>query len=177
MSPESIDPELTALAAALGGLRPEPGGLGHDRILFAAGRAAGLRERDRQHGRTWRAVAAGLALLATGEGALLLRPAPPPRVVERVVVVHQPAPAVEPVVEAIPAAIEPDPAPDAPPTWGVLTHAARTDRDRLVDQVLRYGLDGLPPSPPTLAREPAADDPTRSRLDFPATRLELGDPS
>ena len=111
--------------------------------------------------------------IAAGEGALLAR-RPPPQVVERIVVIREPArqdlksPAVLPASE-----------PDRPRSWDS-PGLGRTARDRLADQVLRYGLDGLPASPPLVARdipESGPADPIRSRIDPYRLIFSPGDPS
>jgi hypothetical protein len=64
------DPELIALEQRLAAWRPASGTLGHDRMLYDAGRAAVEAESRVQ---SWRLAAAALALLAAGLGGLLVR--------------------------------------------------------------------------------------------------------
>lgn len=181
MSADPIDPDLTAFADQLAGLRPDPGTFGRDRVLFAAGRAVGLREgaRAQRWRAAWPAAATILALVAAGEGFLLAR-APGVRTVERVVVVREPAPPAAPLASAP----GPDPAPVDPSSrpW-----RAETERNRLVDRIVRLGLDGLPASSPRLlARDAGPNDgdgddwPDASagpRTRSPRPRPDLGDPS
>jgi hypothetical protein len=151
------NPELTAVEAALGSLAPAPGRLDRDRVMFQAGRAAPHRSLARAG---WPALAACLAVVAAGEGALLSsRPAI--RYVDRVVVVREPAPSLAPAPAPAPtsapiAGPEPEPEPklagdvvEARLPFLTLTRV-ETDYERLRARVLEYGLDGLP-EPPTLA--------------------------
>lgn len=154
---------LNDLETALAALAPVRGRLDRDRLMYEAGRAAA-----RPSPRKWMAVAASLALVATGEGALLaLRPEG--RVVERVVVVREPAepPKVRPVAVAVAVEME---APAARP-WEV----GPGGRDRLAWQVLRYGLDGLPTSRASATSGPAPS--MRALREEIGKVLELGDPS
>lgn len=153
----STDPELSAVAAALGSLTPSRSRLDRDRVMFRAGQAsaAAARRADPVR-RFWPAIAASLGLIAAGEAAwLACRPVPSPRVVERVVVIREPAapPASRPAVRD---AVEPAPAPPAAVLAGVDLALGRTPRERLAGQVLRYGLDGLPASPPARWTGPAS---------------------
>lgn len=131
IEPESPGSELNQIEAALGSFAPARVRLDRDRILFRAGQAS---VRPRSPGvRAWAAVAAGLAMIASGEAALLaFRPSP--RVVERWVVIREPA--------GSPPASR-DPAPPVPPP-GRDPGLGQTAHERLAGQVLRYGLDGLP---------------------------------
>ncbi|MFO0957756.1 MAG: hypothetical protein U0800_09905 [Isosphaeraceae bacterium] len=126
------DDESLKLETAFGELRPATH-VDRDTILFEAGRAAGRRSRDR----FWAAAVAGLALVSIGEGAMLaLRPTP--REVERLVLIREPSP------DPTPSEVRPeDPVPRPYPSWPV----TESPRGRLQRQILRYGLDGLPPTP------------------------------
>jgi hypothetical protein len=150
------NPELTAVEAVLGSLAPAPGRLDRDRVMFQAGRAAPRRSLARAG---WPALAACLAAVATGEGALLSsRPAI--RYVDRVVVVREPASSPAPAPSPVPiAGPEPEPEPklagnflEARLPFVTLTRV-ETDYERLRARVLKYGLDGLP-EPPALAANP-----------------------
>ncbi len=148
---EPRESELNALEAALGSLRPARNPIDRDRVMYRAGQASASATRNP---RAWPAVAASLALVALGEGALLAR-RPPARIVERVVVVRDPTPAPAPPVPAL--AVRP-PAPSADPSpW-----LGRTAHDRRAGQVFRYGLDGLP-GPSTAAWGGATPGPAPSR--------------
>ena len=152
---------LSDLETALAALAPVRGRLDRDRLMYEAGRASA-----RPSPRKWMAVAASLALVAAGEGALLaLRPEG--RVVERVVVVREPAgpPEVRPV-EVAEVVEAPAPRP---------LEVGPTDRDRLAWQVLRYGLDGLPTSRASATSGPAPS--MRALREEIGKVLELGDPS
>lgn len=167
--PLTPDPELAAVAAALRSLKPTPSRLDRDLVMFQAGQASARPSR-------WvvwapRSIAAGLALVAMGEGALLAR-RPEPQIIERVV--EAPAP------PAPPAPIEPRPEP-------FVEHATpdpdlalgRTDHERLTLQVLRYGLDGLPAtnrSGWTTSESPAGSQAEMLRDELRQI-LDPGDPS
>lgn len=124
----AIDPELTAIEAALGSLVPAQSRIDRDLVMFRAGHAAACS--PSRGGRGWIACAACLLLIALGEGVLLAH-RPEPRVVERVVVVREP---VGPPVEA-PATIA---GADTPPTSGWRSSATelalgRTPYERLAE--------------------------------------------
>ncbi len=132
-------PELSDLETALGALVPSPIAA-RDRILFQAGRASVSARSGGWKRRVWPAMAAGFGLIAAGEAALLAIP-PSPEIVIRTVVDNVPAPA--------------PPNPEAPRTQAVADEPvaprplaprfeAMTVRDRLNDQILGYGLDGVP---------------------------------
>jgi hypothetical protein len=77
MSDETHDPDLKALEAALGALRPTPDAIERDRLMFQAGRASVPRP-----GRFWQATAGTFGTLSVLLGGLLLlRPAPAERIV------------------------------------------------------------------------------------------------
>jgi hypothetical protein len=149
--------ELTAVEAVLGSLAPSSGRLDRDRVMFQAGRAAPHRSLARAG---WPALAACLAAVVVGEGAVLSsRPAI--RYVDRVVVVREPAPSLAPAPSPspTPAAIPvPEPEPEQKLAGDVLEARlpfltltrVETDYERLRARVLKYGLDGLP-DPPALA--------------------------
>jgi hypothetical protein len=155
------EPDLTEIEAALGSLAPSRGRVDRDLVMYQAGRASARAARSGRRG--WMAVAASLGLVALGEAALLAR-RPPERVVERLVVVREPAPAaVSPAVEV--AEPPPSPSPELGPG----------SRDRLAWQVLRYGLDGLPAPGPSAG---ADREPSRQSLREELGKvLDLGDPS
>jgi hypothetical protein len=168
---DPIDEEMTSLAEALGALAPARPPIDRDRLMYDAGRAEGRRQARARRG--WPAMAAGLAVVAAGEGALLVR-RPPPRVIERVVVIREPA-RQDPRSPAVLAA----PGPDRPRS-GDFPGLGWTARDRLADQVIRYGLNGLPASPPLIARddpEMRPEDSIRSRIDPFRLMFPPGDPS
>lgn len=86
--------DLTALERSLSGLAPSRA-VDRDRLMYEAGRRAGLREASR--GWRWPAVAAAFALATLVQGVVLSR-RPAERVVERIVAVPDPMPAPDPVV-------------------------------------------------------------------------------
>jgi hypothetical protein len=135
----ALDPELSGIEDALGSLAPAQGRLDRDRVMFRAGQAA---HRPSPLGRhLWVAIAATTGLIALGEAALLAR-RPTPQVIERVVVVREPA---------LPSDVPHDErtTTQAPPLQRLLppegpSSLGSTAYERLASQVLRYGLDGLP---------------------------------
>lgn len=141
---EPFDTELSALEDALGSVVPARSRMDRDRVMFLAGRASA---RPSPSGRgAWVAIAASLAFVALGEGALLAR-RPAPQVIERVVLVPAPAPAHD---ESPPGRVEVSVRPEqrlSGDDFGL----GQTTRERLAAQVLRYGLDGLP-APPSATR-------------------------
>jgi hypothetical protein len=161
-SPEG-EPELSEIEAALGSLAPTRGRLDRDRLMYQLGRSS---IRPTAYGRrAWMAVAASLGLVALGEGALLAR-RPDVRVVERLVVVREPAASPVPTVEPI----EARPSSPAPRTVDL----GPAPRDRLAWQVLRYGLDGLPASGPSGSGDrPSSRQSLREEI---GKVLKLGDP-
>lgn len=139
--PVSPDPELKTIEEALGALTPVRGQLDRDRVMFRAGQAS-LGARTSGRG-VWRAVAASCAIVALGEGALLVH-RPAPTVIEKIVIVRDPVAPPSALADAkapMPRVTVPD---DAPLSLG------RTEYERLAGLVLRYGLDGLPAPPPSV---------------------------
>ncbi len=171
MSNESVspDPELNAIEAALGSLVPARSQIDRDLVMFRAGQASV--RRSRLGPRAWNAVAASLALIVLGEGVLLAR-RPPPRIVEKVLIVREPVPVVPPVEQRVAEV------PESFPIERALS-LGQTAYERLTAQVLRYGLDGLPASPavasPASGPWPASSDQMlREEL---RRLLDPGDPS
>lgn len=135
MSPESLEvPD--AFEASLRSLKPSPGRIDRDLILYRAGQAS---MRPRRRPVFWPSVAAGLAAIALLEAGLLAN-RDAPGVVERIVVVREPIPTPPALPEKV-AAIPPR------AVIGPQTVPALTAHDRAVDLIVRYGLDGLPASP------------------------------
>ncbi len=143
MSERPEDLELTALESALRDLRPRPETIDPAVWMYRAGRASA-------RGWGWPLATLGTAALAVAFGILLLI-RPSPAVVERVVYVPaaQPEPsaprteesASSPPLELIAA---------EPRDWG-----PRSPYLQMQEQVLRWGLDGLPmPSSAPSAEEP-----------------------
>lgn len=168
-SPVPIDPELNAVAAELRSIAPARSRLDRDRVMFLAGQASRPAPRGR---RFWPAAAACLGLIASAEAALLAH-RPEPRVVEKIVVVREPA-------APIPGADEVDRVPEPLPVLaGIDPSLGRSARDRMAGQVLRYGLDGLP-APPTGRWADAETGPLPSRRSLREQirqDLDHGDPS
>ncbi len=127
-------PDLSDLEAALGSLRPVPVAA-RDRILFRAGQdSARSRPPAGLSHRCWPAVAAGLAAVAAGEGMMLAH-RPTPAVVERVVLVREPAPQPP---QPVPIAV------DRASAFAPSEPIERSPRSRLAEQIARYGLEGFP---------------------------------
>ena len=153
MSESMPDAGLSPLEETLSRLVPLPGGLLRDRVLYEAGRASA------QAGRRWPVLAAASSLLASILGLLLLtRPAP--SVIERTILVRVSEPSTPPSVPPR------ESSPDSPlveqtePTTAVFA-PAETDYLRRRQEVLRWGVDMLPPATP------------RSRSSLPLTPGEL----
>jgi hypothetical protein len=141
----ALDPELSGIEDALGSIAPAPSRLDRDRLMFRAGQAANRPSPFGQ--RLWVAIAASTGLVALGEAALLAR-RPHPQVVERVVVVREPAPT--PLVRHDDRTTAQSPPSQRLPASERPSSLGSTASERLASQVLRYGLDGLP-TPPSYA--------------------------
>jgi hypothetical protein len=121
MPDESLDPDLAALSAALGGLSPTPAAIDRDRLLYEAGRRS-------VRSRPWQLVAGLFVILSTGLGVRLATV--PPEV--QTVYVDGASRGREPseVFSQTPGALAP-----GSPGGGYL---------HLRDQVVRFGADSLP---------------------------------
>ncbi len=149
MSHVPSDPEVTAIESALRALVPSRSDLDRDQLMFRAGQVSA---RSRLLTRwAWPSIAATLAIVAVGEG-LLLATRPEPRVVERLVVVREPAtpPAAHPEPVVILRQNPPVPSSNSEPSW-----PGASDSLRLRRQVLRFGIEGLPEPPPLLTHSDA----------------------
>jgi hypothetical protein len=141
MHGEADEADVKDLESALRGLRPQTN-LDPVALAFRAGRASA-------RGWAWPLAAGASATLALLFGFLLLL-RPGPSVVERIVYVSVPAPKDVPPESpsAEPAGPPATEDPDVP-KW-----LASFNPNRLSEQILRHGLDGLPP-----AAEPAPSAP------------------
>jgi hypothetical protein len=191
------DPELRYIESALKALAPASSRVDRDKLMFEAGAISARFER--RGGRGWPSLAMAL-VIALGCESLILALRPSPRPVERTVIVREPAVAPlsadqAPRVSAsivTTGAISPAPpqiASDLPrftreaasqPTW-----TSESDRQRLSELVLRFGLDAVPERPPLASRDAGEFDSPASGFE-PAgvlRRIELekltnpGDPS
>jgi hypothetical protein len=127
---EPLNPDLSALEASLRTLAPTPAAVDRDRLMYAAGRASAPRAW------AWPLAAVTSTLAACVLGVLLLL-RPESRPAERIVYVPVPAPSPEqPTVEP---ASTPE---EAAPSW-----LAPSRSRRLEEQILRWDLDALPPTP------------------------------
>jgi hypothetical protein len=137
MSEQARDPAVKGLEAALAGLAPAPAALDRDRLMFRAGLASA-----RRPGWPW-PCAAGVLGLTAAMLAVLLALRPGPQVEERLVVVEvpvpveKPSPAPEQKSEQEPLGRETD-----EPSWRGGPYF------QTQEQLLRWGLDGLPVPPP-----------------------------
>jgi hypothetical protein len=137
MSERSEKGELTELESMLRGLRPQPDTLDRAVLMYRAGQASA-------RGWGWPLATLGATALAIVLGVLpLIRPA---SVVEHIV--YLPAPAIEKERAAAPQ--KPEIAEGQDDAWQRYL--------RMQDQVLRRGLDGLPPPPAPSNDEPATMD-------------------
>lgn len=140
MSDDALERTAERTAERLGALTPAaPAGL-RERVLFAAGRAAG-----RKPLAAWRAFAATgwLAALGVGIYAILARPESAVVAVPVVVIVERVTPPVPVSPEAGPVAAD---APEPIDFGAAWDRASAAFRQR--SQVMRYGLDRLPSTPP-----------------------------
>ncbi len=144
MSGEAHDPQLSDLEALLAGLAPLPGRLDRDQLLFRAGQASVTRTSW-----LWPGATSVLALLALGlVVALVWRPSP--SAVERVVYVPVQAPAPAPIsVPEIPELKD-----AKPPRAQEKDQLAQADYWKLRDQILRLGVEALPPPSAATAAPP-----------------------
>jgi hypothetical protein len=164
------DDELNAIEAAIRSLVPARSRMDRDFVMFQAGRAA-ARSPARSR-RAWIATAASFGLIALGEAVLLANRPSTPRIVERVVVVHEPV--ATPAVElAAPTSLPASPA-SGPGSARASLAFETSAYERLTDQVLRYGLDGLPA--PKRALADAAPRPAEARQLLQSELRRIADP-
>ena len=168
---ESTDFALNEIESALGSLNPARSRINRDLIMYRAG--LGSSSNSKRKGRPWLqpwpVVAAALALIATGE-AVMLALRPEPRVVERLVVIHEPIP-IPPPQSANQVSRLSRPQENS---TGFGPHAY----DRLADQLIRYGLDGLPAAPAVAAWGNRQSASSRSMLEEELRKAAFpGDPS
>jgi len=158
------DPELKAIESALGELVPVSSRLDRDQLMFQAG---ALSVRRPSLGRwVWPSIAAALAIALVSE-SLVLAVRPAARVVDRIVVVHEPAPGPPSPPAASTSGAGPTPGatiPSPSPVYVVsqrslpedalwpLPSARVSDSQRLQGLVLRFGLDALPERAPLVSR-------------------------
>ncbi len=161
MSRNTPEPELTDFERSLAALAPSPGRFNRDRLMYEAGRRSVLNQPRR---RLWPALAASLAAVAAGQAIALSRPAEP-KIVERVVMVREPAAQPE--------------RPDEPATIVILSRRAEPEARRLPlsedpadfsylqlnRRVERFGLAGLPE--PSLGPWTGADYAAASPVESP----------
>jgi hypothetical protein len=173
MSNETVSPDsgLNAIEEALCSLSLAGSRIDRELVMYRAGQASVHLSRTRRN--VLGAIAASLALVAFGEGVLLAR-RPPAGIVEKVVVVHEPATAPAPIL----------PSPNQKVAEAPVSLASedslslgQADYERLSSQVLRYGLDGLPASP--MISAPASGPTSSGQMlrDELRRLLEPGDPS
>jgi hypothetical protein len=155
MSLEPPDPDLNLIEAALGRLAPARSRLDRDRLMFQAG-VNSVKARDSRRW-VWPAIAASLAVVALSESVVMaLRPGPD------VIVVQQPPPV------ANEQAVKPEPVEilvQSPPVRSQEQESwppAGGEMLGLRQQVLRFGLEGLPDLPALLSlADGAASEPGR----------------
>jgi hypothetical protein len=179
MSQRSSEPDLTDIESALAGLVPVPSRLDRDKLMFKAGAASARSAPPRRW--VWPAVAATFAVALISESFVMaIRPGP--RVIERVVVVREPAPASATSAPAY--AVELLPAPAALANDSRSSEASflasswevNAEYRRIEDLVLRLGPDALPERasprlPPSLRTPEPIDTPNESAGHL--RRLEL----
>jgi hypothetical protein len=149
----SEDP-LNRLESALRRLTPSAEPLDRDALLYEAGRAyESARAAVPPPRWPWPLAAAVSAMLAVAFGIALLTMSA--RVVERVV---YPKPPLAPPQAVVPPPMPP-PAPEQPPDVPSTSpwDPDPTPYEQARDNVLRWGLDGLPPAPPARPQTLKAD--------------------
>ena len=142
--PAPYDPELSRLANSLTDLQPRARAFDRDTLMFRAGQASvpGV-------GLQWKLAAGVSSVLAVVFGAaLVLRAAPGPAYQ------NAPAPAPRPLHFPVP-----NVPPPRPPDETTFSSPYDPSRETLLprhlqmqEQMLRWGLDGLPAAPPAPAR-------------------------
>jgi hypothetical protein len=166
MSEDLHDPELTTLETALAGLRPTPGGLDRELLMFRAGQASA-----RRWPWPWQGATLALAVAVAVLGTLLARR---PTIREIVLVeVDKPAPALV-EVEMLP---PPVPAAVPPPALPRERVATRSEYLRLRDEMLqgRTGPESAAPTysvPAAFALDQLLDRPTHSLDPISRSRLQ-----
>jgi hypothetical protein len=149
MSDSTSDPKLAALEKSLAALVPVPGRIDRDQLLYRAGQ-----ESVRRPPWVWPSATAMLALVAAGLGtALAIRPAPP--TMERIVYVHD-AESHTPASDSTPSDARTPPTltqnGGLEATGALWANSAGYFQQR--DQVIRWGVDALPPSPSSGSTSP-----------------------
>jgi hypothetical protein len=185
MSQIPYDAELTGIESALGGLMPVTSGLDRDRLMFRAGALSQARSRRSRW--VWPSLAALLSLVVTCE-SVYLAARPAPRVIERIVVVHEPAPTTTPTDSSPPITVPtrvPERSDEPRESLAFLTEIPNSESRRLQAMVLRFGLDAFPepvrrPAPSGRLADPP-DSPPATAGDLRRIELErilnLGDRS
>ena len=164
------DPELDPIESALGKLVPARSRLDRDRLMFQAGVNSVQSRSTRQW--VWPAVAASLAVVALSESVVL---ATRPRTDDLVARQQPPAlPVLEPAVTPAPVQIlvQAGPSREAEPeSWLPAAGAVLGLRQ----QLLRFGLEGLPDTPALLSQADGAAPVPGSKSDTsgPLHRYEL----
>jgi hypothetical protein len=131
--------DLAPFADALARLAPQPTHLSRDALLFAAGQAAG---QARFGPWFWPSLAAGFAGLSLVLGAFLAFPAGNMQYTDRVQYVYVPDRPIEPARPAMPDV------PESPPAKPRTKSAEELEAARMMQvrrDVLRWGVDMLPP--------------------------------
>jgi hypothetical protein len=142
-------PEITEVESQLLALKPSPGSLDRDRVIYRAGRASALGP-----GRwAWPAVSGVMSLVTVALAvALATRPEPTPRVVYVKMVQPAELPKQPPEPGDAPSAADELLPPPAAPAGRVVARG----RPLMEEQLLRWGLDALPaPAPAAPPAEPA----------------------
>lgn len=154
-------PDLSRMEAALAGLTPVPARVDRDRLMFQAGQAGA------RNSPAW-PIVSGILGVATAALVIVVLAYPRTRVVERVVYVSPPPAPTSP--EQAPVAKLPTAQPPAIAAWFERSDDLpyRNPYEALEEQLLRWGLDGLPDVTPGVPSEPPVT--VDSLLGVPAER-------
>ena len=139
MAEEPLNPDLSALEAALAALAPMPAKVDRDRLMFLTGQAAAMAARKRRGKSTWLAAVslAANVFLAVALGSLLARG---PKATDRLVQSVSPPAVLETIGPAVP---------------DTVTTAAECSYLRLRKLVLEQGVEALPNPSSGSAKGPA----------------------
>ena len=143
--PAPYDPELSRLASSLADLQPRTRSFDRDTLMFRAGQAAAPRASWQ-----WPLAASVSSVLAVLFGITLFLRATSEPASRSATPATVPPPLHFPAPNRVPL---PSPEETSPPSpYGATPELPASRPNQLQEQLLRWGLDGLPPSAPAPAR-------------------------